>query len=149
VQKFGLLIVIATFALAAGVLYTVSLHPFSPSQGASTVEGVQCSSYSSSFTVVASESGYNDSTGHGAPGKHWPILCARLGEQVTINFVNADYAEPHGFAIAGYDEAGITVLPGHSAKITIYASAAGDFKIYCNVVCAVHSFMQSGILVIS
>jgi hypothetical protein len=149
VQKIGLVIVVSTLALAAAVLYITSQHPFSPSQGETSIGGIECASYSNSFTVVASQSGYNDSIGHGAPSKHWPILCANLGEEVTITFVNVDTVEPHGFAIAGYDDAGVTVLPGHSTTLTFYASAPGDFKIYCNVICAVHIFMQSGVLVVA
>ena len=148
-QKLGLVIVIATLALAAGVLYLSSQHQFSPSQGESSVTGVQCSSYSASFTVVATQSGYNDSIGHGAPSKYWPVMCTRLGEEVTITFINEDTVEPHGFAVAGYDDAGVTVLPGRSATVAIYASSAGDFRVYCNVICAIHKFMQSGLLVVA
>ena len=86
--------VVATLALAAGVLYYSSLNPFSPSQGESSVTGVQCSSYSATFTVVATQSGYNDSIGHGAPSKYWPVLCTYLGEEVKITFVNQDTVEP-------------------------------------------------------
>lgn len=112
------------------------------------MSGIDCQSYSTTFTVIATQSGYNDSIGHGAPSKHWPILCAQSGEQITINFINEDTVEPHGFAVAGYDDAGVTVLPGKSTTITFYASSPGDYKIYCNVICAVHIFMQSGLLVI-
>jgi heme/copper-type cytochrome/quinol oxidase subunit 2 len=149
VQKLGLTIVVVTLALAATVLYFASLHPFSPSQGATTIRGVECGSYGSSFTVVATQSGYNDSIGHGVPGKPWPILCVRVGEQVTITFTNGDTVEPHGFAVAGYADAGVTVLPGRSTTMTFYASSPGDFRIYCNVLCAVHPYMQSGVLVVS
>jgi heme/copper-type cytochrome/quinol oxidase subunit 2 len=149
VQKLGLVIVVATVALAATVLFFASLHGFSPSQGATPVGGINCTSYTNTFTVIASESGYNDSVGHGAPSKPWPILCARAGEEVTITVVNQDNVEPHGFAVAGYLDAGVTVLPGKTDTVSFYASAPGDYKVYCNVICAVHAFMQSGVLVLS
>jgi len=72
-----------------------------------------------------------------------------LGEEVKITFINEDTVEPHGFAVAGYDDAGVTVLPGRSTTVTFFAGSAGDFKIYCNVICAVHEFMQSGLLVVT
>ena len=148
-QKLGLVMVVATLALAAGVLYFSSQHPFSPAQGQSSVGGIECPSYSTSFTVVATQTGYNDSIGHGAPAKFWPVMCTHLGEEVTITFINGDTVEPHGFAIAGYDDAGVTVLPGKSTTVTFYASSPGDYKIYCNVICAIHKFMQSGLLVVA
>ena len=148
-QKLVLLMVVATLALAVGVLYYSSQHPFTPSQQAKEVSGVNCTSYTNTFTVIASQSGYNNSIGHGAPSKPWPVLCALAGEEVTITIVNTDSVEPHGFAIAGYLDAGITVLPGKTETITFYASSPGDYKVYCNVICAVHIFMQSGVLVLS
>ena len=148
-QKLGPVIIVATLALAATVLYIASQHPFTPAQQESTVSGIECQSYTTTFTVVATQSGYNDSIGNGAPSKHWPILCAQVGEQITITFINEDTVEPHGFAVAGYDDAGVTILPGKSTTITFYAASPGDYKIYCNVICAVHVFMQSGLLVIA
>ena len=149
VQKLGLLIIVATLALAGAVLYYSSQHPFSPSQQAKAVSDLNCTSYTNTFTVVASQSGYNDSIARGAPSKPWPVLCARAGEQITITVVNVDSVEPHGFAIAGYLDAGVTVLPGKTDTITFYASSPGDYKVYCNVICAIHPFMQSGVLVLA
>ena len=148
-QKLGIVIVVLTLALAVTVLYFAAQHPFTPSQGAEAVGGINCTSYTNTFTVVASETGFNDSVGHGAPSKPWPVLCARAGEQVTITVINIDEVEPHGFSVAGYLDAGITVLPGKTETISFYASAPGDYKLYCNVICAVHIFMQSGVLVLS
>jgi len=149
VQKLGLLIVLATLALAAGVLYYSAQHPFNATQAAKEVSGVNCTSYGQSFTVVATQSGYNDSIGHGAPSKPWPVLCAHSGETVTVTVINADSVEPHGFSVAGYLDAGITVLPGKTETISFYASSPGDYKVYCNVICAVHVYMQSGVLVLT
>jgi len=149
VQKLGLLIIVATLAFAAGVLYYTSQHPFTPSQQSKDVSGVNCTSFTNTFTVIASQSGYNDSIAHGAPSRPWPVLCARAGEEVTITIVNSDSVEPHGFSIAGYLDAGVTVLPGKTDTITFYAGSPGEYKVYCNVICAIHPFMQSGVLVLS
>jgi len=149
VQKLGLFIIVVTFVLAATVLFYSSQHSFVPSQQATNVSGVNCTTYTNTFTVIATDSGYNDSIGHGAPAKHWPVLCARAGEEVTVTIVNEDSVEPHGFAIAGYLDAGVTVLPGKTDTISFYAGSPGDYKVYCNVICAVHIFMQSGVLVLA
>ena len=148
-EKLGLVMVVLTMVVAGGVLYFVSQNPFNPSQQATTVGGVTCTSYSDTFTIIASQSGYNDSIGHGAPSKYWPVLCTHAGDRVTITVVNEDSVEPHGFAVAGYLDAGVTVLPGKSDTITFYTSAPGEFRVYCNVICAVHIFMQSGLLVVT
>jgi nitrous oxide reductase len=149
VSKTGLLIVVLTFALAATVLIISAEHPFTAAQSATPVSGVNCTSYSDTFTIIASQSGYNDSIDHGTPQNHWPVLCAHVGSELKIIIINVDSVEPHGFAVAGYLSAGITVLPGRTESISILADSAGDYKIYCNVICAVHPFMQSGLLVIS
>jgi nitrous oxide reductase len=148
-EKLGLVMVILTMVVAGGVLYFVSQNPFNPSQQATTVTGVTCTSYSDTFTVIASQSGYNNSIGNGAPSKYWPVMCTHAGEEVTIKVVNVDSVEPHGFAVSGYLDAGVTVLPGRTDTITFYASAPGEFRVYCNVICAVHIFMQSGLLVVA
>jgi nitrous oxide reductase len=143
------IIFICTILLAGVVLFYASQHPPSSGMETTTLSGVTCSSYSDKFTVVASQDGYNDSIGHGAPSKHWPILCVHSGETVSITIVNQDNVEPHGFAIAHYSEAGVTVLPGRSTTLTFFAGTPGDYKIYCNVICAIHIFMQSGVLVVT
>jgi len=149
VQRSGLLIIVGTLILASGLFYVILLHPPSGTHATTTIAGGGCTSYSSSFTIIASESGYNNSVNEGAPAKPWPILCAQEGEQIKITVINEDTVEPHGFAISNYLEAGITVLPGHTATISLVADSPGDFKVYCNVICAIHPFMQSGVLVIA
>jgi len=143
------IIVVFTLLFAASVLYYSSQRSYGSGTETTTISGITCSSYSNSFTIIASQSGYNDSIGQGAPKKLWPILCVHLGESIKITVMNEDIVEPHGFAIAHYDEAGVTVLPGRSVVLTFFADAPGDFRIYCNVICAIHPFMQSGLLVVS
>ena len=148
-QRLGIVIVLATFVLAGAALYFIAQHPFTPSEQVTSVSGVSCSSYSDTFTIIESQSGYNDSRGHGAPSKYWPVMCTHEGDQVKVTVVNEDNVEPHGFSVAGYFDAGITTLPGKSTTITFYASTPGDFRVYCIVICAVHIYMQSGLLVVA
>jgi len=140
---------VGTLLLASGLFYVILLHPPTGTHATTTISGAACTSYSSTFTIIASESGYNNSIGAGAPAKPWPILCAQEGEQIKITVINEDTVEPHGFAISNYLEAGITVLPGHTQTITLVVDTPGDFKVYCNVICAIHPFMQSGVLVVA
>jgi heme/copper-type cytochrome/quinol oxidase subunit 2 len=148
-SKAAVIIFTATILLAAATLYYSSQRSFGSGTETNTLTGVTCSSYSNSFTIIASTSGYNDSIGHGAPKVNWPVLCVHEGESVKIIIKNTDYAEPHGFSISHYAEAGVTILPGQSVTLTFFADARGDFRIYCNVICAIHPFMQSGLLVVT
>jgi nitrous oxide reductase len=142
-------IFVGTLILAALVLYYSTQLSFASATETTSISGVGCTSYSNTFTIIASQTGYNDSVGKGAPSKHWPLMCVHLGEAVKITIVNEDTVEPHGFAITHYDEAGVTLLPGRSTTITFFADTPGDFKIFCNVICAVHIFMQSGLLIVT
>jgi hypothetical protein len=143
------LLIVSLTILSSGLgLYYLSSHPYNSGAG-KTISGVTCSSFSDDFTIIASQTGYNDSIGNGAPKKHWPILCVHAGQFVHITVKNIDSVEPHGFAVAHYNEGGITVIPGGVDTITFYANEKGDFQIFCNVLCAIHPFMLSGVLVVT
>jgi heme/copper-type cytochrome/quinol oxidase subunit 2 len=146
-EKLGLVMVVATFALAGGVLYFTYAHPFAQAT-AGPVNTTECTSFSNTFTIVGSQSGFNDSFDHRTPGQHWPVMCTHAGEEITIKIINVDSVEPHGFAVTHYLDAGVTILPGKNYTITLFAGTPGDFRVYCNVICAVHEFMQNGLLVV-
>lgn len=148
-SKLVVLIFVGTILVAASGLYYLAQLPSVSAVEGTPVSGVSCSSYSTTFTIVASETGYNDSIGHGAPKTHWPVLCVHPGQYISITILNRDSVEPHGFAIRYYDEAGVTVLPGGSTNIRFFAGTPGDYQIFCNVICAIHPFMLSGVLVVS
>jgi heme/copper-type cytochrome/quinol oxidase subunit 2 len=148
-SKLVILIFTGTILVAAFGLYYMTQLPNATAAEGTPISGVSCASYSSSYTIMASETGYNDSIGHGAPKTHWPVLCVHSGQDITITVVNHDAVEPHGLAIRNYDEGGVTVLPGGTVKLTFFANKLGDYLIFCNVICAIHPFMQSGVLVVS
>jgi len=80
----------------------------------------------------------------------WPTLNVQLGQTVSIHVINCASSEAHGFAITYYDDNSIiAVQPGHSYDVTFTASRAGTFRIYCDIFCAIHPFMQNGALVVS
>jgi hypothetical protein len=80
----------------------------------------------------------------------WPVLHVKMGQTVTIHVINCASSEPHGFQVQSYDDRqNISIQPGGSYDVTFVASRAGTFRIYCNIQCAIHPFMQNGALVVS
>jgi heme/copper-type cytochrome/quinol oxidase subunit 2 len=143
-----IVLVVITLTVAIFGLYYASSHL--PKVSGDTIsEQISCSSYSSSFTIVATQDGFNDSIQHGVPKNYWPIVCVREGTLVTIKIVNEDNVQPHGFSISKYFEGGASVMPGQTYTISFYASQKGYFLIRCNVLCTVHWAMLSGLLIVS
>jgi hypothetical protein len=99
------------------------------------------------FLIIASNTGYNDSIGHGAPEKDWPIITVSQGQNITIVVCNID-VQPHGFQIANYwaPPPLVTIVPGQVYKVNFIADKVGSFQIYCDIFCTIHPFMQSGLL---
>jgi nitrous oxide reductase len=98
------------------------------------------------YTIIASERGFNDSVDHSGS---WPVLNVALGERVNITVVNEENVESHGFVVDHYMPGGIVVGPKQSHTISFVADKAGTFRVYCNIFCLVHSFMQNGQLFVS
>jgi heme/copper-type cytochrome/quinol oxidase subunit 2 len=101
------------------------------------------------FLIIANANGFNDSIKHGVPKNSWPIITVQKGTNVTITVFNSD-VEAHGFQVAHYLEnpKQQTIPPGTSLTVTFVANTTGTFRIYCDIYCAVHSFMQSGELIV-
>jgi len=98
------------------------------------------------FLIIASETGYNDSIGHGAPQKSWPVLTVHRGQNVSIVVCNID-EQAHGFQITHYFDQSIeTLLPGHVLRVSFVADETGSFDIYCSILCTIHIYMQNGLL---
>jgi hypothetical protein len=96
------------------------------------------------FLIIASNKGFNDSIGHGAPEKAWPIVSVTQGQTVNITVCNTD-VQAHGFQVTHYyDSAIVTVAPGHVLHVSFVASEVGTFQIYCAIFCSIHIFLQSG-----
>ena len=105
-----------------------------------------CAKPAAGFLIVASDTGYNDSIGHGAPEKNWPVIDVKQGQNVTIVVCNID-VQAHGFQITHYyDSNEVTLTPGQVIKVNFVATQAGAFDIYCEIFCSIHVYMQSGLL---
>jgi heme/copper-type cytochrome/quinol oxidase subunit 2 len=74
----------------------------------------------------------------------FPIITVPKGTMVIIQIINNASSEPHGFAIDHYFNSGTTVRPHESYTLQFVANQVGTFRIYCNVFCSIHPFMQNG-----
>jgi len=82
--------------------------------------------------------------------KPWPVMHVRLGQVVSIHVINCASSESHGFAIDHYDDKTINAVPpGKSYDVTFTANEKGTFRVYCDIFCAIHVFMQNGELIVS
>jgi len=105
------------------------------------------------FTIVESDppdpmAGMNGSY-YKPLGTQWPIIQVPLGDTVVITVMNNDSREIHGFAIVHYDARGFSLAPGQQHTITFVATEVGTFRMYCNVFCAIHPYMQNGAVIVN
>ncbi len=96
------------------------------------------------FTIVGNLDGYNGSRSQGGTG---PSLTVQACDTVVINFANRD-VQAHGLAVDFYAVNGLEVLGGDSARVQFLAYKSGDFRVFCNIVCSVHSSMQHASLIV-
>ena len=91
---------------------------------------VGCVRPAGGFLIVGSWLGYNDSIGHGAPVKPWPILDVSNGSDVAITICNA-HAQPLGFQVVHYlDDRIEAISPGQALTVNFVADETGTFLIY-------------------
>ena len=147
INKLEAAIVVATLAVAVGALAYISLNPLPGRPEPTNTAGISCPNFYTKFLIIANERGYNDSIDHGVPENYWPVLCAKQGSTVTVVVENTG-SEPHGFSIDNYYPQGVSLQVGQNLTITFIAAKSGAFLIYCTVLCAVHPWMLSGLLVV-
>ena len=133
--RFIIIIVVAVSgALGGGILtYAIGI-PSSPCAGVVAT--------TRAFTIVAGQTGFNDSKYHQGS---WPVMTVNRCEMVRITIINND-TQAHGFTIDYYAVKGVEVLPDQPFTFTFQVSRTGQFRVYCNVYCTVHIFMQNGLL---
>jgi heme/copper-type cytochrome/quinol oxidase subunit 2 len=131
------------------VIAALAVYTLNPLQNGNTHTSSipTCTTYSTSFLIIANGQGFNDSIEHGVPQNYWPILCVHRGDNVTIRVENTGN-EAHGFQIAHYYSGGISLAEGQTVTIFFVADQAGSFAIKCNILCSVHPWMLSGIVII-
>lgn len=137
-----LLVVVIASAILVSALYLIS-RGGTPTATASRLPP-GCVKPADGFLIIASSLGYNDSIGHGAPTNPWPMINVTVGSTVHIVVCNTDF-QAHGFQVSHYYEGSIyTVEPGQILDVSFVADQVGTFRIYCNIFCTIHIFMQSG-----
>jgi len=137
--------VIAAVVIAAAVLAAA----YASEQGKGSSLPTGCTKPPGGFLVIASNRGYNDSIGHGAPYNSWPIITVKQGSTVNITVCNTD-VQSHGFQVAHYFDRNIeSIAPGQVIHISFVASVNGTFQIYCSIFCTIHVFMQNGELIVT
>lgn len=138
---FAIIAIVVLGFLAARV-YPVALERFygaAPSQATSVK--TSCERPPGFLLIIASISGFNESVNHESPSNPWPVIQVHQGDVVRLLVCNEDTRQPHGFAIENYLDAGVFLGPGEAYKITFSATVPGNFLIYCNIFCTVHSLM--------
>ena len=105
------------------------------------------------FTIIESDppdplAGINGSY-YKPLGTQWPVIRVHQGDTVIITVINNNSREIHGFAIVHYDDKGFSLAPGQQHTISFVANEVGSFRLYCNVFCAIHPYMQNGELIVS
>jgi len=147
VQILTVIVVIA--AIGVGSVTAFWYAGFLSTQSSQSSSGAQVDH----FTVIESDppdplAGMNGSY-YKPLGTQWPIIRVHLGDTVIITVINNDSREIHGFAIVHYDDKGFSTAPGQQHTITFMANEAGTFRMYCNVFCAIHPYMQNGAVIVS
>lgn len=133
---------LVTAAVIIGLTVAVGLYSYYASGAPSTVNATpsSCKAPDGYVLFVAGASGYNDSVNHARP---WPVITVREGETVKLFLCNDDPASAHGFAIDYYVSGGLALKPGRTATVSFVADRTGDFAIYCNIFCPIHTFMRA------
>ena len=129
-----IIIVVVAASLGGGILTFAIGLPSSPCLGATGSTHY--------FTIIAGIDGYNASKNHQAP---WPVMTVNRCDMVVIKVVNSD-TQAHGFAVDYYAVKGTEVQYQQSVTVQFLATKSGQFRVYCNIFCTVHIFMQNGLL---
>ena len=145
------IVIIAT--LGAGSLIVFSYVAFPPISSGGPPSVSSSAGHLLYFTIIESDppdplAGINGSYYRGLTAQ-WPIIRVHKGDTVIITVINNNSREIHGFAIVHYDDRGFSLAPGQRHTISFVANEVGSFRMYCNVFCAIHPYMQNGELIVS
>ena len=138
-NKMILVIVVAVVGALGGGIFTLAIGlPSSPCAGITPV--------TRTFTIIASQTGFNDSSQHTGS---WPQMTVNKCDLVSITIINRD-VQTHGFAIDYYGVKGAELIGQQTYLFPVFqATRAGQFRVYCNVYCTIHNQMQNGLLIVS
>jgi hypothetical protein len=90
------------------------------------------------FTITADLNGYNGSKALDGQG---PFFSVHTCEIVVLNLANRD-VQAHGMAVDFYAAKGLEATGGDTVSLRFLAYRSGDFRVFCNTLCSVHTYMQ-------
>lgn len=130
-------LVIVAGSLGAGIITLQTGIPSSPCQNQQgTIR---------TFNIIADQNGFNNSKAKQGNG---PFLTVNRCDTVMINLVNSD-TQAHGFVVNYYAPRGLDVQGGSMQQFRFLASKSGQYQIYCNNTCSIHSLMIHGLLTVT
>jgi heme/copper-type cytochrome/quinol oxidase subunit 2 len=147
----AVIVVIATVGVGSMIVFSYGGFPRPSSSGQPSPSS--SGSHVLYFTIIESDppdplAGMNGSY-YKSLTAQWPVIRVNQGDTVIITVINNDSREVHGFAIVHYDDRGFSLAPGQQHTISFVANEVGSFRMYCNVFCAIHPYMQNGELIVS
>ena len=71
------------------------------------------------------------------------MMNVEMCDQVTIRITNQD-SQAHGLAVDYYSPRGLSPQGGETQTLSFTAAKAGQFRVFCNIFCTVHIYMQNG-----
>jgi len=146
-------IIVVIAAVGAGSIIVFSYAGFPTPSPSGQPSPSSSNSHVLHFTIIESDppdplAGMNGSY-YKPLTTQWPIIRVHQGDTVMITVINNNSREIHGFAIDHYDDRGFSLAPGQRHTISFVANEIGNFRMYCNVFCAIHPYMQNGELIVS
>ena len=138
----GRVLAILAFVTASSFVF-VTLQYVHPSNVAFDVSVAKsCERPPGYVLLILDIRGFNDSINKGQP-----TIQFQRGDTVNILVCNLDTVQSHGFAIDHYFAVGVTLRAGEAYKVSFIAVDSGNFTVYCNVFCTVHTFMKGKLIV--
>ena len=144
-KKTPVAVILVAFVICSVTAYYLSSLGSETKQPL-TVQPSKCEKTGADYLIVADMQGFNDSVDHlrNHPNDPWPVIRAHKGDRISVIVCNLDDYSSHGFAIEHYFDQGIALMPHESYRITLTVQDTGSFRIYCNILCPVHVYMQNG-----
>ncbi|HUK64662.1 MAG TPA: cupredoxin domain-containing protein, partial [Dongiaceae bacterium] len=77
------------------------------------------------------------------------LIKVKQGDKVHIHITNVEQAKDatHGFAVGGHN-VNVSIEPGEYANVTLVASRAGVFPIYCTEFCSALHLEMAGYMLV-
>jgi len=138
-------VALALSIIAIGAVAFPSLSPLFQRPQSTTPQTLQgCPKPPSGYLLLtADEAGFNDS----ASRHTYPVITAKEGSTVYIQFCNLSTVQPFGLGIEHYLGGAVIARPGRAMLIEFQASAAGNFTLFSPIFTTAELYTR-GVLVV-